>query len=92
MTKEELVGKIAKEADISKAKANTALKALFEGVTVALKKGKRVSFVGFGTFTVGRRKARMGRNPQTGATIKIAASRVPKFRAGKALKDAVRKS
>lgn len=92
MTKQELVDKIAKEADISKTKANTALKALFEGVTVALKKGKRVSFVGFGTFTVGRRKARMGRNPQTGATIKIAASKVPRFRAGKTLKDAVRKS
>ena len=92
MTKQELVDRIAKEAEISKTKANTALKALFEGVTVALKKGKRVSFVGFGTFTVGRRKARMGRNPQTGATIRIAASKVPRFRAGKSLKDAVRKS
>ncbi len=90
MTKEELVDRISKEAEISKVKANQALKTFFEGVTGALKKGKRVSFVGFGTFTVGRRKARMGRNPQTGATIKIAASRVPKFRAGKSLKDAVR--
>ncbi|OGC77480.1 MAG: DNA-binding protein HU [candidate division Zixibacteria bacterium RBG_16_40_9] len=90
MTKEELVDRMAKEAEISKTKANTALKALFEGVTGALKKGKRVSFVGFGTFSVGKRKARIGRNPQTGATIKIAASRVAKFRAGKALKAAVR--
>ncbi len=90
MTKEELVDRMAKEAEISKTKANTALKALFDGVTGALKKGKRVSFVGFGTFSVGRRKARIGRNPQTGATIKIAASRVAKFRAGKALKAAVR--
>lgn len=92
MTKQELVDRIAKEAEISKTKAGQALKTLFEGVTGALKKGKRVSFVGFGTFTVGRRKARMGRNPQTGATIKIAASKVPRFRAGKTLKDAVRKS
>lgn len=90
MTKEELVDRMAKEAEISKTKANAALKALFDGVTGALKKGKRVSFVGFGTFSVGRRKARIGRNPQTGATIKIAASRVAKFRAGKALKAAVR--
>ncbi|HEX9912532.1 MAG TPA: HU family DNA-binding protein, partial [candidate division Zixibacteria bacterium] len=56
----------------------------------ALKKGKKVSFVGFGTFSVAKRKARMGRNPQTGAPLKIAAARVPRFKAGKSLKDAVR--
>jgi DNA-binding protein HU-beta len=59
-------------------------------VTSSLKKGKKVSFVGFGTFSVGKRKARTGRNPQTGEPIKIAAARVPRFKAGKSLKDAVR--
>ncbi len=90
MTKEELVGKIAKDAKVTKSQAHRALNSFIEGVTSALKKGKRVSFVGFGTFSVGRRKARTGRNPQTGAPIKIAAARVPKFKAGKQLKDAVR--
>jgi DNA-binding protein HU-beta len=90
MTKEELVGKIAKDAKVTKAQAHRALSSFIEGVTTALKKGKRVSFVGFGTFSVGKRKARTGRNPQTGAPIKIAAARVPKFKAGKQLKDAVR--
>ena len=90
MTREELVQRMAKEAGIPKTKASQALNALFDGVTGALKKGKRVSFVGFGTFTVGKRKARMGRNPRTGAEIRIAASKVPKFRAGKSLRDAVR--
>ncbi len=90
MTKQELVDRIAKEAEISKTKANTAINSMIEGVTTALKKGKKVTFVGFGTFMVGRRKARKGRNPQTGATINIPASRVPRFRAGKALKHAVR--
>ena len=90
MTKEELIQKMAKEAGIPKTKAGNALSAFFKGVTTALKQGKRVSFVGFGTFSVGKRKARMGRNPRTGAEIKIPAGRVPKFKAGKALKDAVR--
>jgi DNA-binding protein HU-beta len=90
MTREELVQRMAKEAGIPKTKASTALNAFFDGVTTGLKKGKRVSFVGFGTFTVGKRKARMGRNPRTGAEIRIAASKVPKFRAGKSLRDAVR--
>ncbi len=90
MTREEIVSKISKDAGIPKTKADRALRSLLDGVTSSLKKGKRVGFVGFGTFTVGRRKARMGRNPQTGATIKIAASRVPKFKPGKQLKDAVR--
>lgn len=90
MTKEELVGKIAKDAKVTKSQAHRALNSFIEGVTSALKRGKRVSFVGFGTFSVGRRKARTGRNPQTGAPIKIAAARVPKFKAGKQLKDAVK--
>jgi len=90
MTKEELVDKIAKEATVTKAQAHKAVAAFFNGVTTTLKKGGKVSFVGFGTFSVAKRKARMGRNPQTGAPIKIAASRVPKFKAGKQLKDAVK--
>ncbi|UCB52137.1 MAG: HU family DNA-binding protein [Candidatus Zixiibacteriota bacterium] len=90
MTKEELVGKIAKEAKVTKVQANKAIGAFFNGVTSSLKKGKKVSFVGFGTFSVAKRKARMGRNPQTGKPIRIAASRVPKFKAGKQLKDAVK--
>ncbi len=90
MTKEELVSKIAKEAVVTKSQAHKAMNAFFEGVTSALKKGKKVSFVGFGTFSVAKRKARTGRNPQTGEPIKIAAARVPRFKAGKSLKDAVR--
>ncbi|MGB2768466.1 MAG: HU family DNA-binding protein [Candidatus Zixiibacteriota bacterium] len=90
MTKEELVNKIAKEAKVTKVQANKAISAFFTGVTSSLKKGKKVSFVGFGTFSVAKRKARMGRNPQTGAPIRIAAAKVPKFKAGKTLKDAIK--
>jgi len=90
MTKEDLVSRIAKEAKVTKAQANKAVNAFFDGVTSSLKRGRKVSFVGFGTFSVARRKARMGRNPQTGAPIRIAASKVPKFKAGKQLKDAVK--
>jgi DNA-binding protein HU-beta len=90
MTKEELVSKIAKDARITKVQADRALKSVLDGVTTSLKKGRKVSFVGFGTFSVGKRKARVGRNPQTGETIRIAAARVPKFKAGKQLKDAVK--
>jgi DNA-binding protein HU-beta len=90
MSREELIEKIAKEAKLSKTQADKALRSTLDGITNSLKKGRRVSFVGFGTFTVGKRKARMGRNPQTGETIRIAAARVPKFRAGKQLKDAVK--
>lgn len=90
MTKEELITKIAKEAKVTKVQANKAMSVFFEGVTSSLKKGKKVSFVGFGTFSLARRKARTGRNPQTGAPIHIAASKVPKFKAGKQLKDAVK--
>ena len=91
MTKEEMIAKIAKDAGINKRQANDALRSFLDNVTTNLKKGKKVSFVGFGTFTVSRRKARIGRNPQTGEKINIPASKVPHFRAGKALRDAVRK-
>lgn len=90
MTKEELVNKIAREAKVTKVQANKAISAFFNGVTNSLKKGRKVSFVGFGTFSVTKRKARMGRNPQTGAPLRIAAAKVPKFKAGKTLKDAVK--
>lgn len=91
MSKEYLIERIAKEAKLNKAQANRAVNALIAGVTDTLKKGKRLSLVGFGTFTVANRKARTGRNPQTGSPIKIAAARVARFRPGKQLKDAVRR-
>jgi len=89
VNKTELIEHIAKQADISKAAASRALEALIGGVTTTLKKNGSVSLVGFGTFAVTKRAARTGRNPRTGVAIKIKASRVPKFRPGKALKDAV---
>lgn len=89
MTKGELVAQIAADADISKAAAEKALKAFIDGITGALKKGDKVSLVGFGTFDTSDRAARKGRNPQTGAEIQIKASTVPRFKAGKSLKDAV---
>ena len=89
MNKSELIDQIARQADISKAAAGRALDATVSAVTTAMKKGGMVTLVGFGTFYVGKRSARSGRNPRTGATIKIRAAKVPKFRAGKALKDAV---
>lgn len=90
MTKEELVNKIAKDCKITKSQAHQAISSLTDSVTKSLKMGKKVSLVGFGTWSVAKRKARTGRNPQTGATIKIAAARVPKFKAGKQLKKAVK--
>ena len=90
MTKAEFVARIAKDAKISKRAAGAALDSFVAGVRDSLKKGKRLSLVGFGTFSVGRRAARNGRNPQTGEAIKIKATKIPKFKAGKALKDAVR--
>jgi DNA-binding protein HU-beta len=87
--KSDLIEAIAKSADISKAAAGRALDATIESIMKSLKKGELVSLVGFGTFYVGKRAARNGRNPRTGATIKIKAAKVPKFRAGKGLKDAV---
>ncbi len=89
MNKSELIDVIADSADISKAKAGAALDAVVSGITGALQSGDTVSLVGFGTFSVKSRAARTGRNPQTGDTIQIAASNVPGFKAGKALKDAV---
>jgi DNA-binding protein HU-beta len=90
MTKAELVERIAKDAQITKKAAEAALDSFTMGVREALRRGKRVSLVGFGTFSVGRRAARNGRNPQTGEMIRIKATRVPRFKAGKALKDTVR--
>ena len=90
MTKAELIEQMAKDAKITKAAAGKALASFTDGVTKALKKKDgKVTLVGFGTFSKTRRKARKGRNPQTGETIKIKASNVVKFKAGKALKDAV---
>lgn len=87
--KSDLIEAIAKSADISKAAAARALDATIESIKKSLKKDEQVNLVGFGTFYVGERAARTGRNPQTGAEIKIKAAKVPKFRAGKGLKDAV---
>ncbi len=89
MNKSDLIEKMAEAADISKAAAARALDAFTEAVTVALKEGDTVSLIGFGTFSVKERAARKGRNPQTGATIEIKASKMPSFKAGKALKDAI---
>ena len=89
MNKTELVEAIAKQAGLSKKASDDAVKAFVETVTKELKKGEKVTLIGFGTFEVSKRSARKGRNPQTGAEIKIKASKAPKFKAGKALKDAV---
>ncbi|RUO78248.1 nucleoid-associated protein HU-beta [Pseudidiomarina taiwanensis] len=89
MNKSQLVDKIADGAEISKAAAGRALDSFIDAVTDALKSGEQVALVGFGTFSVRERSARTGRNPQTGQTIQIAAAKVPAFKAGKALKDAV---
>lgn len=89
MNKSELIDHIANAAGISKAAAARALDATTEAISGALKKGDMVTLIGFGTFYVGERSARSGRNPRTGATIKIKAAKSPKFRAGKGLKDAV---
>jgi len=90
MTKAELVEKMASDADISKATAGKALDSFVDAVVKTVKKGNKVALVGFGTFSVSKRKARTGRNPRTGEAIKIAARKVPKFSAGKAFKDAVK--
>lgn len=89
MNKSELIDSVASSADLSKADASRAVDGLVDSITSSLKDGDAVSLVGFGTFSVKHRAARTGRNPQTGATINIAASNVPGFKAGKALKDAV---
>lgn len=89
MNKTELIDHIAKSADISKASAGRALDAAIEGISDALKKEDVVTLVGFGSFYVGKRAARSGRNPRTGAAIDIPSAKLPKFRAGKGLKDAI---
>jgi DNA-binding protein HU-beta len=90
VTKAELVSKIAKDAKISKASAEKALNSLTNNVTNTLKKGGKITLTGFGTFSVVERKARKGRNPQTGKDINIPATKVAKFKAGKNLKGAVK--
>ena len=92
MNKSELIDAIARHADISKAAAGRALDAMVNSIKNSLKKGDIVTLVGFGSFYVGKRTARQGRNPRTGATIKIKAAKVPKFRPGKALKDALNRA
>jgi len=89
VTKADLVNAMAEKAGLSKTDAEKALKAFTDAVTDALKAGEKVALVGFGTFSVGKRAARTGQNPQTGDKIQIAAANTPKFKAGKALKDSV---
>jgi DNA-binding protein HU-beta len=89
MNKADLIDKIAAGASISKSQAATAIDTSVESITTALRKGDRVALIGFGTFSISQRKARNGRNPQTGATIKIAARKVAKFTPGAELKKAV---
>jgi DNA-binding protein HU-beta len=89
MNKSELVDHVAKSAAISKAQSEKSVNAIFEGISRSLKQGKDARFVGFGTFTVTKRSARTGRNPRTGAAIKIAAAKVARFRPGKELKDSL---
>jgi DNA-binding protein HU-beta len=89
MNKSDLIDAMAEAADVSKSAAGRALDALTDSIALALKNGETVSILGFGTFSVKERSARTGRNPRTGATIEIAASKTPSFKAGKALKDAV---
>jgi len=90
MNRQDFIDIISKNAGITKREAKESIEALFSGITKALKKNQKVTFVGFGTFSTRRRKRRKGRNPKTGATITIAAKRVPKFTAGKALKEAIK--
>ena len=90
MTKDELIEKVASGAGLSKADAARVINTSIDSITSALKKGQSVSLVGFGTFKISKRKARKGRNPRTGETITIKAAKVPKFTAGKGLKDSVR--
>ena len=91
MNKTELIAAVAKKTGLSKKDSEAAVKAITDAITAELKKGGKVQLVGFGTFEVAKRAAREGRNPQTGKTMKIAACKAPKFKAGKALKDAVNK-
>jgi len=90
MTKQALINHVAGKTGLAKAQVKKCLDAILDGVTVSLKKGEGITFTGFGTFKTYSRKARAGRNPQTGASIRIPAAIVPKFKAGKALKAAVK--
>ena len=90
MTKADLIDKIAAAASLTKADAGKALNSTLDAIRLSLKKGQKVTLVGFGTFSVSKRKARKGRNPRTGQEIKIAATKVPKFTAGKTLKDSIK--
>ncbi len=90
MTKEALIAKMALSAGVTKVAAGVALNTFTHAVTASLKKGQRVSLVNFGTFKVGKRKARSGRNPRTGAPLRIPAMRVPKFLPGKGLKSVIK--
>ncbi|GAA4818664.1 DNA-binding protein HU-beta [Marinicella pacifica] len=89
MKKQDFIKAVAKQADVSQATANDCFDAVVDTITKALKKGDKLTFVGFGTFSVKKRAARQGRNPRTGETIQIKAAKIPSFKAGKALKDAV---
>lgn len=89
MTKTELIERVAKDAGLTKADAGKALNATIDTIKASLKKGQPVVLVGFGSFKISKRKARKGRNPRTGAALKIAACKIPKFSAGKTLKDSV---
>ncbi len=91
MSKADLVEKIAKDAGISKAAAEKSVNSFISGVTASLKKGQSVTLIGFGTFSVGKRAARMGRNPKTGEMLKIKAKKVARFKPGSELKNAVNK-
>ena len=90
MTKADLIEKMAKDADVSKAVAGRSLDSFIDGIEKSVKKGNKVALVGFGTFSLSKRKARKGRNPRTGEAITIKAAKVPKFSAGKSFKDAVK--
>ena len=90
MTKDELIEKVASGVELSKVDAARAITATLNAITSALKKGQSVTLVGFGTFKVSKRKARKGRNPRTGEVINIKAAKVPRFSAGKSLKEAVK--
>ena len=90
MNKQDIIAKAAKDTGLKKASAAAVVDSIIDGITTSLKKGDHVSFVGFGTFKISNRKARVARNPQTGAAIKIPKRRVPRFSAGKALRQAVR--
>ena len=89
MNKQELIGEVADKSGLSKGDASKAVESVFDSITAALKKGDEVRLVGFGTFSVSKRKASTGRNPRTGEPMTIKASTQPKFKAGKGLKDAV---